>query len=123
MTPSINWLDWMIYILAAAVTVLAAYRALVKPITTRIKDVLDRLCLVEETDTIILRQQIKDRCQQIIERDYIWDDELDDLNELVDLYETRDPKNGVLDRVERCRRLDMRFRNRSHAAEPDRRLA
>lgn len=90
----------------------AQTQAIEKLLTTTAKTAKDvnevrkKVDELEESNQILLRLQLKDRTEAILDRGYQYYDELDEINDLFERYnDGRRKDDGIKSRVERTRRI------------------
>ena len=96
-------------ILAALGTIWAFIVKVAKPI----QKLVERSDRNEQSNMLLLRYRIKDMCNKALRRGWILSEEIDEINEMFDLYVEQGGNGSAKSRVERSRNLPIK-----HHEEP-----
>lgn len=87
--------------------------SIVQKISAPIHALVKRSDLSEQSSLMLMRHHIKEMCDKPLRRGWIWSEEIDDINEMFELYNSRGGNGSAKSRVARCRNLEIR-----HHTEP-----
>ena len=76
----------------------------------KINDISKNQEVQQTINLMLLREKLKDKLERPIEREYVYFDELDDINAMYSLYSNVSTQNGIHSRYERVKRLPTRRR-------------